>query len=594
MKTPESCSPGPELTTACAQELRAEIARLRQENAELKTQQQQNFLYIRRKVDQLLQVIGTVPLRPEELDDQTLIELDPIGIVSEAFSQVIEHLKDTNEDLRVIHEELQAVFDSAPIGIVVLDVNCCILNSNNYAVIHILRGKSDLSGCACYQAICDREAPADFCLMQKVVAEGVTCRKLEWLIGGCYYDAIATPVRNDDGGISAVVVVFVDVTAQRRLDEEMARSQKLESLGLLAGGLAHDFNNFLAAILNNVTLARVHSEPQDKIYALLQKTETAASRAQHLTQQLLTFAKGGLPVLQDVTFAKLVQDSVLFALSGSNVQCHFTLPADLFTVRADPGQIDQVIRNLIINCDQAMPHGGKIEVSCRNLYVAENEHSGLAPGNYVLLAIRDHGVGIAPENLNKIFDPYFTTKETGNGLGLAISHAIIGKHLGHISVASQLGVGTTFEVLLPALESALPEVVDEELKSSMSGGRVLVMDDDVIVCETTAELLSFVGYNVTTAADGREAIKLYQEARHRNQPIDIVILDLTVPGGMGGEETIRELRKLDADVVAVATSGYCNNPVMANYSDYGFKGVLPKPCKLEMMQQVIAELLSAR
>lgn len=572
-------------------ELIDKIKLLEDENKQLKKRQGETFFYIRQKVDQLLQVIGTVPLKPEELDDDTLIELDPIGIVSDSFVQVIEHLNDTNEALRFMHDELQAIFDSAPIGIVVLDINRQIINCNDHAAQHLLKGESEVIGRACYDVICYRESPSHPCVMQRAIDGNTTCRQLEWLIDDHYYDVIATPVRDEKGAISSVVVVFVDVTTQKRLDEEMSRSLKLESLGLLAGGLAHDFNNFLAAILNNVTLARIHSKPGDKVYEWMQKTEKAASRAQHLTLQLLTFAKGGSPVIREMSIEKLVRDSAQFSLSGSNVDCEFIIPSDLKAVKIDPGQIDQVVRNLIINSNQAMPDGGKIEVSCYNRKIDENESSVVAAGDYVVLKIKDNGAGIEPQVMAKIFDPYFTTKDSGSGLGLAISYAIIGKHQGHIAVESELGVGTTFEILLPATDSIeLPEVV-KEMKSTNGSGRILVMDDDEIVCETTSELLGYLGYKVESANDGRQAIQLYQAALEQQEPIDVVILDLTVPGGMGGEETIKELLRIDSEVVAIATSGYCNNPVMANYLDYGFKGVLPKPCKIEAMQQVIEELI---
>ena len=572
--------------------LLAEIKRLRSENVELKQQQQQVFLYIREKVDQLLGVIGTIPLKPEELDDKTLIELDPIGIISNSFAQIVEHLHETNGKLQITHDELQAIFDSAPIGIVVLDRNQQIITSNQDAEKHLMRGDTDVVGRKCYEAICNRQDFPDCCICHRVMQKGTTCRQLGWHINDRYYDIIATPLRDSAGKISSLVMVYVDVTTQRRLEQEMARTLKLESLGLLAGGLAHDFNNSLAAILQNVTLARLHSDPTSKVSSWLQRTEKAASRAQHLTQQLLTFAKGGLPVVQEVAIDKLVRETVSFALSGSNVQCIFSIPHDLWSAKVDPGQIDQVIRNLIINGDQAMPNGGKIEVSCQNRIFTENDLPAIEPGNYITLTISDQGVGISPENLDKIFDPYFTTKEEGNGLGLAISHAIISKHQGQIMVKSELGVGTSFEIFLPAIDPTETAMVEAAVSQSHSGsGRILVMDDEEMVCEATAELLDYIGYSVITAADGREAIRLYQEARNRQKPIDIVILDLTVPGGMGGEETMRELHRLDSGVTGIATSGYCNNPVMADYLDYGFKGVLPKPCKLEVMTQLIEELL---
>ena len=580
-------------SVASREALLDEINRLRSENVELKEHQQHLYLYIREKVDQLLGVIGTIPLKPEELDDKTLIELDPIGIVSNSFSQIVEHLHETNEKLQGTHDELQAIFDSSPIGVVVLNRNREIITCNQNAIKYLMRGDADVLGQKCFAAICQRrEPPPNKCICHRVLLEGFTCRQQGWFIDDHYFDIIATPLRDSTGNISSVVLVYVDVTTQRHLEQEMARTLKLESLGLLAGGLAHDFNNFLAAILNNVTLARLHADPADEVSIWLQKTEKAASKAQHLTQQLLTFAKGGLPVVQDMAIDKLVRESVLFALSGSNVQCFFSIFHDLWLTKVDSGQIDQVIQNLIINGDQAMPDGGKIEVSCQNCTVMENDFPAIAPGNYVTLKISDNGVGIAPENLSKIFDPYFSTKEDGNGLGLAISHAIVGKHHGHIMVESELGVGTSFEIFLPASDPVeIPIVVPTVSQSKSGSGRILIMDDEEMVCEATAELLAFVGYSVITAADGREAIELYQEARNRQEPIDIVIVDLTVPGGMGGEETLRELRRLDPYVTVIATSGYCNNPVMANYLDYGFNGVLPKPCKLETMTQVIEDLL---
>ena len=579
-------------SVATRETLLAEINRLRSENAGLKDQEQKIFIYIRQKVDQLLGVLGTIPLKPEELDDKTLVELDPIGIVSDSFCQIIENLHETNEELQVTHDELQAIFDSSPIAIVVIDRNRQVLTCNQNAEKYLMRGSTDISGRKCYEVICHRQNSPDKCICHRVIQEGSTCSQQSWVINDCYYDIIATPLRDVEGNINCVVLVYVDVTAQRRLEQEMARTLKLESLGLLAGGLAHDFNNFLAAILNNVTLARLHTEPGNEVGDWLLKTEKAASRAQHLTQQLLTFARGGLPVIQEMAIDKLVRDTVSFALSGSNVQCVFSIPHDLRPTKIDPGQIEQVIRNLIINGDQAMSGGGKIEVSCRNRTVEENDSQMIAPGNYVVLKISDEGSGISPENLGKIFDPYFTTKEGGNGLGLAISHAIISKHKGHIMVESELGVGTSFEILLPAADPIDIAEVAVEPQPQLGSGRILVMDDEKMVCQATAELLAYVGYSVITAADGREAIQLYQEARKRQEPIDIVILDLTVPGGMGGEETLQELLKLDPEVNGIATSGYCNNSVMANYLDYGFKGVLPKPCKLEMMTQVIEDLLA--
>jgi len=266
----------------------------------------------------------------------------------------------------------------------------------------------------------------------------------------------SAPIRDKDGNIIGVILVFRDITEERKLEQELIKADKLESIGILAGGIAHDFNNILTAILGNISLAEVHAKSEEKVVERLEKAKKACLRGRDLVQQLLTFSKGGEPIKKVTSIAKLIKESVNFALSGSNVKCEFSIPDDLWLVEIDEGQINQVINNLIINAVQAMPEGGIIEVSCENTIITEKDNFPFKKGKYVKITIKDKGVGIPKEHLPKIFDPFFTTKEKGTGLGLATTYSIIKKHDGYIELKSEVGVGTTFYIYLPAKPLSIP------------------------------------------------------------------------------------------------------------------------------------------
>jgi len=384
--------------------------------------------------------------------------------------------------------------------------------------------------------------------------------------------------------------IGMDITARKRMEEELHKAGKLESLGILAGGIAHDFNNILTAVVGNISLAKTRIESQSIAWKRLHEAEKASLRAKDLTRQLLTFVAGGAPIKKAASIKEILRDSASFALRGANVRCRFQIAEDLWPVEVDEGQMVQVINNLIINATQAMPEGGTVDVCAENITLT----SSLPPlekGAYVRIDIADQGTGISPEHLSKIFDPFFTTKAQGSGLGLATTYSIINKHEGHIVVESKPEQGTTFNIYLPASIQSVP-IKSREIPPPVRGsGRILLMDDDRHILDVTQEELEHLGYEVHIATDGAEAISLYKEAKKSNSRFDAIILDLTIPGGMGGKETIHRLLQIDPDVNAIVASGYSNNPVMANYNLHGFHGIITKPYRIQELSEVLHQIL---
>lgn len=401
------------------------------------------------------------------------------------------------------------------------------------------------------------------------------------------------PIMDENSEIIGVVLVFRDVTVETRKEEELAKARKLESVGLLAGGIAHDFNNILAAILGNINLALLDCKPEDKTYSLLQEAEKASLRAKDLTRQLLTFAKGGEPVKELAHIKEVIQDSANFVLRGSNVRCNFHCESNLWPVEVDQGQMSQVIQNIIINANQAMPEGGVIEVCCTNIDHQKSLAFTHNPADYIEITIRDTGIGMASSLLDKIFDPYFTTKQEGSGLGLAVSHSIINKHDGYMTVTSELGEGTIFTIYLPAEKDKQIAVSGENAVADEvhAHGKIMVMDDEEMLRSISKKMLIRLGYEVLLAKDGEEAIAMFNEARQSNAPIDLIIMDLTIPGGMGGEEAVQKIHKIDPTAKIIVSSGYSNDPIMANYQEYGFLATIIKPFQFQEIKSTIRQVL---
>ncbi|MGA2152383.1 MAG: ATP-binding protein, partial [Geobacteraceae bacterium] len=403
---------------------------------------------------------------------------------------------------------------------------------------------------------------------------------------------IRITIPGNDSEFENLLVSIFDITEHRKMEEELLKAQKLESLGVLAGGIAHDFNNMLTVILGNIVLAKMRLNKDDNVYLRLDKAENAIHRAKDLTSNLLTFSKGGELSKKSVAIGKLIKDTANFALSGSRSKCEFTIPDDLWPIEADEGQISQVIENIIINSDQAMPEGGTITVQCDNIVVETHELQLLKEARYIRISITDHGPGMSAEIRKKIFDPYFSTKEGKSGLGLATSYSIIKKHGGQITVESEPDGGAVFHVYLPASEMLSPGIRGEKRKALKGNERVLIMDDEEAVSEVAEGILKSIGCEVELAKNGTEALELYLKARETGRPFDVVILDLTISGGMGGKKTIKKLLEIDKDVKAIVSTGYSNDPVMAEFRKYGFRGALSKPYKLQEFSEVLSSVIA--
>ena len=394
------------------------------------------------------------------------------------------------------------------------------------------------------------------------------------------------------GGEPRLLGTVRDISKRKRMEEELTKIQRLESLGVLAGGIAHDFNNLLTPILANVSIIKMYEEFDDEIAEMLTDVEKASLRAKGLIQQMLTFAKGGEPIKEAVQVSRLLKDTANFALSGSNVGCKYYIPRDLWPVEADEGQISQAIHNMVLNADQAMAEGGTIKVRAENIVLEENEHASLKDGNYVRISIEDQGSGIPEEHLSNIFDPFFTTKEAGRGLGLATSLSIVNRHEGHLYVDSTIGAGSSFTLYLPASEGAVVIKKKTKVNALKGEGRILLIDDEAVVRKSVEGMLKRLGYEVKAVSDGTEGVECYKEALEAGQPFRAVIMDLTIPGGMGGKEAIKKIKGIDPGATVVVSSGYSNDPVMANFREHGFSGVVTKPYTFEDLAEAVHAVLT--
>jgi PAS domain S-box-containing protein len=405
------------------------------------------------------------------------------------------------------------------------------------------------------------------------------------------------PVTEPSGEIFRIIGLAQDVSERKKWEEESVRGAKLESLGLLAGGLAHDFNNLLTAIVGQLSLAKYDMEPSHPLFPKITEAEHASLRAQDIARQLLTFSKGGVPVKQVISLEDILEENVRLVLAGSKVKPVFKIPPGLWSVDIDVGQICQVIHNLVINARQAMGEGGECVIQGENLSKEEADRIFLnhppvgSSHEWVRIQIIDQGIGISRENLTKIFDPYFTTKSMGSGLGLATSYSIVKSHGGVLSVESEVGKGSRFSFVLPAISRPRPLKATEEGGVKFGHGKILIMDDELQIRKVLGEMVETCGYQCQTAKDGEEALSLFLQAKKMGDPFSAVILDLTIPGGLGGKDVINQLHGIDPNVRAIVVSGYSNDPVLANYQEYGFKGRVAKPFNLIDLSHVLNSVM---
>jgi len=519
----------------------------------------------------------------------------------EGRTATVNFLNDVTENRKTLdallasEEKYRDLFENANDAIFIVGPELYYLDANRKAVELLGYSKEELLQHRVTDFIPPEQVPRSQSEFEKLRLRGAYDNfvgKLQRADGRWLDVEVSSSAITDDGRIVGSRDIVRDITDRKRLEEDLFRMQKLEALGILAGGLAHDFNNLLTAIMGNLSLSLLGVAPMTAVHRQLQNAEKAAARARDLTQQLLTFSKGGEPIKRTVQLNDIVRDSVGFALRGSRAKAGLVMEARLWPVEADEGQISQVLSNLVINADQAMPDGGPLTVSCRNVTIGRDGATHLAPGRYVCITVTDRGMGIPPAHLEKIFDPYFTTKQKGSGLGLAMSYSIVRRHGGHISVESSLGQGTSFSVYLPASEKPAEQQAVRRGSVVAGAGKLLVMDDEEMVLDVAAGMLREAGYDVTLANDGNEAVEAFADAFRSGRPFDAVITDLTVPGGMGGEEAVRRMQEIDPGVRAIVSSGYSNNPVMSHYRDYGFRGVVIKPYTVEQLTAAVHDVLN--
>ncbi len=441
--------------------------------------------------------------------------------------------------------------------------------------------------------------PDDHEILRKTAAEAAGGREWNGLLlrwrardgSWRFIESSGGPIFDEKGAFAGLQGIDTDITDKLLLQQEQEKNQRLESLGLLAGGIAHDFNNILTGIVGNLSLARMMIDDGHRAAGRLDECEKAAKRASELTQQLLTFARGGEPVKKSVDPARLIREAASFALRGSHVKELLELPEGLWNIDADEGQINQTLNNLLINAMQAMPDGGTVTIRAENR-TADNLAQAL--GRHVRVTVRDTGSGIAPDQLNKIFDPYFTTKQSGSGLGLASVYSIVTRHGGTVTVSSQLGNGAEFVLCLPAAgESAASKAEQGEVRAAAipPDCRVLVMDDEELIRDVAGMMLTELGCLPELCGEGGAALELYRQALERGTPYDLVILDLTVPGGMGGLEAARRIREIDPDARLLVSSGYSNDAVTVDLEGYGFCGAIMKPYTLKNLADELGRVL---
>ncbi|MBT7164337.1 MAG: response regulator [Victivallales bacterium] len=509
------------------------------------------------------------------------------------LSEVVARHRRTEEALASRHRQLLAIFDSIDEAVYVSDPQACeILYANRKA--RDLFG--DIVGETCHAVLHGFDEPCPFCPDGLALADreaSTHTREERNSLTQRWYRCISRGLQWPDGR-TVRYEMAIDITESRRHEGQALLNQKMESIGLLAGGIAHDFNNILTGITGNVSLFPPVT-PGSESAQLIAEINEACGRAKALSNQLLTFSQGGAPVKEAVALAKLVRESVAFALHGANVIANYSIPADLWRAVIDRSQIGQVIQNIVINAVQAMPRSGVIEVSAANVSIGAQPPVPLDQGRYVRVSIRDDGPGIRAEDLPRIFDPYFTTKAAGHGLGLATSYSIVRKHNGHICASAERGRGATFEFYLPATDSMAPEAPKEPESPTYCGrDKILMMDDEETILLMGARMLRASGYEPAGARDGDEAIRLYREAMEAGAPFSVTIMDLTIPGGMGGKEAFQRLRELDPEIRGIVSSGYSSDPVMSNYEEFGFVAVLPKPYGLKELRSAIARALAPR
>ncbi len=542
-----------------------------------------------------IKVAASVPCRRKDgsvfwADISTArVVVDGTPCIAGFFSDISEKkaARDENEMAQAL---FTSVFNAVPDILGIQDTQHGVIRYNDAGYRFLNTDPVGVRGKKCFQLL-GRNEPCSECATSETYRTKQPAKLEKYVESlGAWMDVRSYPLFDQEGNLKGIVEHLRDITLQKRAEEEMLKAQKLESLSLLAGGIAHDFNNLLGGIYGNMELARVASQGPD-LDRYLDATLKTMNRARGLTQQLLTFAKGGAPVRKPASLDGFLRETTEFACSGSCSSCVLDIDNDLWACVYDASQMGQVIANILINAQQAMPLGGTITVVAENATIGAGEAHLLAAGRYVRISIRDRGVGIPMELLGRIFDPFFTTKQQGSGLGLATSYSIVKQHGGCLEVESQPGEGSTFHIYLPACEQAPGPAAVGSADSLQVPGRILIMDDEEVVREMISAMLQYHGYDSVVAADGEEALRIFDENVKNGTPFSAVILDLTIRGGIGGKDTIIEIRKRDPHVPAFVASGYADDPIVSRPREYGFTDSITKPFTRKVLIEILCKYL---
>jgi PAS domain S-box-containing protein len=553
-------------------------------------------LYIlSRNISARLQAEEAVARRGEELEEMVGQRTAEISAANLRMQEDIRKRQAVEQNLRVSEERYRSLVEMAGDAIFIADAESGLITDVNRKATELVgRQPPEIIG----RHLLSLHPADDGDLYVRLVKNNYTTTPLNTTLYVQHSSGRKVPVEItssllDYGGRRIILGIFRDITQRLRIDEELQKSERLKTASILAGGIAHDFNNLLTAILANVSIAELEAAGNENLLKRLQSMEEAVNRARGMTHQLLTFAKGGKSVKKPVRLGRIIEDSTSFVLHGSGVKCGCQIAPDLWPVNVDVDQISQVITNIVLNASHAMNGSGLCQVTGENIIVHDSDRLLLEPGRYIRIAIRDEGHGIPEDKLDRIFDPFYTTKPQGSGLGLSSAYAIIQNHGGRIQVESLVGKGTTFAIYLPATADAPVEHEADSAEADLKGGgRILVMDDEEIIRDAADNLLGFLGYEVDTANDGVAALRMYKEALSMAKPYKAVIMDLTVSGGMGGKEAVKRLREIDPDARVIVSSGYYTDPIMTNHRAYGFDAAVPKPYQMNELGRAVKEILA--
>ncbi len=544
--------------------------------------------------DGTTRIIDTIKV---PLYDDSGNALGLVGIIRD-----ITERKQTEEKMRQSEQFIRGILDTVDEGFIVVDRSYNILTANKAYCGQTGLSCDEVIGRHCFEISHKTSRPCyeegEECAVRMVFGSGEPYAALHKHTDReghvLFVETKGFPIKDAAGNVTSVIETINNITEKHLLEEERLKIQKLESIGTLAGGIAHDFNNLLQGVFGYISVAKMTIDQKDRALAMLDQAENALHQSVNLTTQLLTFSKGGKPLKKPLNLRPVIENAARFTLSGSRSDFRMDVAEDLWQAEADEGQIGQVIQNIVLNADQAMPLGGSVIVTASNVDGSgASLPPGLARGNYIAISIRDTGVGIPEQYAGKIFDPYFTTKEKGSGLGLATSYSIVRNHGGMIDVRTKPGEGSTFTIYLPAIAgSARTAAVAVPGPSPQRAARVLVMDDEEIIRNLSRELIGALGHEADVARHGEETLEKYREALAAGKPFDLVILDLTVRGGTGGVETIKKLREIDPAVKAVVSSGYSDDAAIASHLSLGFKASLKKPYNVDQLRRVLNSLLS--